>query len=108
MRLVVDSGLHAQGWSRERAIDYMLENSAMTRVDATAEVERYIVNPGQALAYKVGAITIRRLRTKAEQALGPRFDVRAFHGQVLDTGSIPMAVLEAKIEKWISAGGPSS
>jgi uncharacterized protein (DUF885 family) len=106
MRLVVDSGLHAQGWSRERAIDYMLENSAMTRVDATAEVERYIVNPGQALAYKVGALTIRRLRTKAEQALGSRFDVRAFHGQVLDTGSIPMAVLEAKIERWIAADGP--
>jgi uncharacterized protein (DUF885 family) len=107
MRLVVDSGLHAQGWSRERAIDYMLENSAMTRVDATAEVERYIVNPGQALAYKVGALTIRRLRTKAEQALGSRFDVRAFHGQVLDTGSIPMAVLEAKIEAWIGNGGPT-
>jgi uncharacterized protein (DUF885 family) len=106
MRLVVDSGLHAQGWSRDRAIDYMLENSAMTRVDATAEVERYIVNPGQALAYKVGALTIRRLRTKAEQALGSRFDVRAFHGQVLDTGSIPMAVLEAKVERWIAAGGP--
>jgi uncharacterized protein (DUF885 family) len=105
MRLVVDSGLHAQGWSRERAIDYMLENSAMSRVDATAEVERYIVRPGQALAYKVGALTIRRLRTRAEKELGSRFDVREFHRQVLETGSIPMAVLEAKIDAWIGAGG---
>jgi uncharacterized protein (DUF885 family) len=104
MRLVVDSGLHAQGWSRERAIDYMLENSAMSRVDATAEVERYIVRPGQALAYKIGALTIRRLRTKAEKELGSRFDVREFHRQVLETGSIPMAVLEAKIDGWIGAG----
>ena len=105
MRLVVDTGLHAQGWSRERAIDYMLENSAMSRIDATAEVERYIVNPGQALAYKIGALTIRRLRRKAERALGPRFDVRDFHAQVLGTGSIPMAVLEDKIDRWIAAGG---
>lgn len=104
MRLVVDSGLHAHGWSRERAIDYMLENSAMTRVDVIAEVERYIVNPGQALAYKVGALTIRRLRSRAEEALKSRFDVREFHRQVLDTGSIPMAVLEGKIEAWIAVG----
>ena len=103
MRLVVDTGLHAKGWSRERAIDYMLANSAMSRVDVVAEVERYIVSPGQALAYKVGALTIRRLRTKAEQALGPRFDVREFHRQVLDTGNIPLAVLEAKIDGWIAA-----
>jgi uncharacterized protein (DUF885 family) len=103
MRLVVDTGLHAYGWPRERAIDYMLAHSAMSRTDATAEVERYIADPGQALAYKVGALTIQRLRKQAEQALGARFDVRAFHRQVLDTGSLPMAVLEAKIEEWIAA-----
>ena len=102
MRLVVDTGIHAYGWSRERAIDYMLAHSAMSRTDATAEVERYIADPGQALAYKVGALTIQRLRKRAEQALGVRFDVRAFHRQVLDTGNVPMSVLEAKIEAWIA------
>ncbi len=105
MRLVVDTGIHAKGWSREQAIDYMLANSAMGRTDATAEVERYIAIPSQALAYKVGALTIQRLRKKAEDALGPRFDIRAFHAQVLDTGSLPMPVLEAKIDRWIAEGG---
>ncbi|KNZ32673.1 MAG: hypothetical protein AD742_10655 [Methylibium sp. NZG] len=103
MRLVVDTGLHAYGWTRERAIDYLLAHSAMSRTDAVAEVERYIANPGQALAYKIGALTIQRLRRQAEQALGARFDVRAFHRQVLETGSVPMAVLEAKIVAWIAA-----
>ena len=103
MRLVVDTGLHAQAWSRERAIAYMLAHSAMSVTNATAEVERYIADPGQALAYKVGALTIQRLRQRAEQALGARFDIRAFHRQVLETGSVPMAVLEAKIEGWIAA-----
>jgi uncharacterized protein (DUF885 family) len=108
MRLVVDTRLHAFGWTRDQAIDYMLANSAMSRTDATAEVERYIAMPGQALAYKVGALTIRRLRQKAEQALGPRFDVRAFHDQVLMTGSIPMSVLEAKIDAWIASSRVAS
>ncbi len=103
MRLVVDTGIHALGWSRDRAIDYMLENSAMSRTDATAEVERYIAIPGQALAYKLGQLTIRRLRTEAEAALGPRFDPREFHGQVLDSGALPLAVLERKIRDWIAA-----
>ena len=103
MRLVVDTGLHAYGWSREQAIDYMLAHSAMSRTDATAEVERYIVDPGQALAYKVGALTLQRLRRQAEQALGARFDIRAFHRHVLDTGSIPLAVLEAKVAAWIAS-----
>ncbi len=103
MRLVVDTGLHAYGWSRERAIAYMITHSAMSVTDATAEVERYIADPGQALAYKVGALTIQRLRQRAEQAMGARFDIRAFHRQVLETGSVPMAVLEAKIEAWIAA-----
>jgi uncharacterized protein (DUF885 family) len=103
MRLVVDTGLHAKGWSRDQAIKYMLDNSAMSPTDATAEVERYIAIPGQALAYKVGQLTIRRLRTRAEQALGPKFDVRDFHAQVLMSGALPMAVLEAKIDNWIAA-----
>jgi uncharacterized protein (DUF885 family) len=103
MRLVVDTGIHAQGWSRDTAIAYMLNNSAMGRTDATAEVERYIAIPSQALAYKVGQLTIRRLRTKAERELGPRFQVRAFHAQVLMSGALPMAVLQAKIDNWIAA-----
>jgi uncharacterized protein (DUF885 family) len=105
MRLVVDTGIHAKGWSREKAIEYMLANSAMGRTDATAEVERYIAIPSQALAYKVGALKIQELRKKAETALGGKFDIRAFHAQVLDTGSLPMPVLEAKIDRWIAAGG---
>lgn len=103
MRLVVDTGLHSKGWSRDQAIKYMLDNSAMSPTDATAEVERYIAIPGQALAYKVGQLTIRRLRTKAEQALGPRFDVKDFHAQVLMSGALPMKILEEKIDAWIAA-----
>jgi uncharacterized protein (DUF885 family) len=103
MRLVVDTGLHTKGWSREQAIDYMLANSGMGRTDAVAEVERYIAIPGQALAYKIGALTIQRLRRKAEAALGSRFDIRAFHEQVLDSGALPLGVLEAKIDRWIAA-----
>ncbi|MGE3692892.1 MAG: DUF885 family protein [Novosphingobium sp.] len=103
MRLVVDTGLHAKGWRREQAIDYMLANSGMGRTDAIAEVERYIANPGQALAYKIGGLTIQRLRRKAESALGERFDIRAFHEQVLGSGALPLPVLEAKIDRWIAA-----
>jgi uncharacterized protein (DUF885 family) len=103
MRLVVDTGIHSKGWSREQAIDYMLANSGMSRTEVVAEVERYIAIPGQALAYKVGALTIQRLRAKAQAALGKRFDPRAFHAQVLMTGSLPMAVLEKKIDDWIKA-----
>jgi uncharacterized protein (DUF885 family) len=105
MRLVVDTGIHAKGWSRDRAVDYMLANSGMSRTEVTAEVERYIAIPGQALAYKIGALTIQRLRARAEAALGKRFDPRAFHAQVLMTGSLPMGVLEKKIDDWIAAGG---
>jgi len=105
MRLVVDTGIHSKGWTRDQAIKYMLDNSAMGKTDATAEVERYIAIPSQALAYKVGQLTIRRLRTKAETALGPKFDVRDFHAQVLMSGALPMAVLEKKIDDWIARGG---
>ena len=103
LRLVVDSGIHDLGWSRDEAINYMMANSAMGRTDATAEVERYIAIPGQALAYKVGQLQIRKLRDRAEAALGPKFDVRDFHAQVLGSGALPMAVLEAKIDRWIAA-----
>jgi len=103
MRLVVDSGIHAKGWTRDQAIRYMLDNSSMGKTDATAEVERYIAIPGQALAYKVGALTIQRLKKKAQDALGAKFDPREFHAQVLMTGSLPMAVLEKKIDDWIAA-----
>jgi uncharacterized protein (DUF885 family) len=102
MRLVVDTGLHAKGWSRETAIDYMLANSGMGRTDATAEVERYIANPAQALSYKIGALTIQRLRKKAQGALGAKWDIRAFHDQVLGSGALPLPVLEAKIDRWIA------
>ena len=105
MRLVVDTGLHAKGWTREQAIDYMLANSGMGRSDATAEVERYIAIPGQALSYKIGALTIQRLRAKAEKAMGGRFDIRLFHEQVLGSGALPLPVLEAKIDRWIADGG---
>lgn len=103
MRLVVDTGLHAKGWSREQAITFMMENSGMTETEVVAEVERYIAIPSQALAYKVGSLTIQRLRKKAEDALGKKFDLREFHNQVLNTGSLPMPVLEAKIDRWIAA-----
>jgi uncharacterized protein (DUF885 family) len=102
MRLVVDSGIHALGWSRDQSIDYMLANSPMSRTDATAEVERYIAIPGQALAYKIGALTIQRCKAKAMAALGPKFDPRAFHAEVLMTGALPMPVLERKIDDWIA------
>ena len=103
MRLVVDSGIHSKGWTREQAIKYMLDDSSMGETDATAEVERYIAIPSQALAYKIGALTIQRLKAKAEKELGPKFDPREFHDQVLNTGALPMSVLEAKINRWIAA-----
>jgi uncharacterized protein (DUF885 family) len=103
MRLVVDTGLHAKGWTRDQAIKYMLDNSAMGKTDATSEVERYIAIPGQALAYKIGQLKIHELRTRAEQALSDKFDIRGFHAQVLGTGALPLAVLESKIDTWIAA-----
>ena len=103
MRLVVDTGLHSKGWTRQQAIDYMLANSDMGKTDATAEVERYIAIPTQALAYKIGALTIMRLKEKAKTQLGKKFDVREFHNQVLNTGALPLTVLEKKIDEWISA-----
>ena len=103
MRLVVDTGIHSKGWTREQAIDYLLANSDMGKTDATAEVERYIAIPSQALAYKIGALTIQRLKDKAKKELGKKFDVREFHNQVLNTGALPLTVLETKIDTWIAA-----
>jgi uncharacterized protein (DUF885 family) len=103
MRLVVDTGLHTRGWSRERAIKYMLDNSSMAPSDVEAEVERYIADPGQALGYKIGQIRIRELRSKAEAALGSKFDIKEFHSEVLRGGSLPLDVLEAKLDRWVKS-----
>ena len=103
MRLVVDTGLHAFGWSREEAIAFMLENSSLAETDVIAEVERYIVWPGQALAYKIGELTIRGLREDAQRALGDRFDLKDWHGMILRGGALPMDVLAARNQRWIEA-----
>ncbi len=103
MRLVVDTGIHAKGWTRDQAIDFMMQNSGMTRTEVVAEVDRYIAIPSQALAYKIGALKIQELRKRAETKLGPKFDIKTFHEQVLNTGGLPLAVLEAKIDRWIAA-----
>ena len=110
MRLVVDTGIHNLGWTRDQSITYMLTHSGMSKTDATAEVERYIAIPSQALAYKIGALTIQRLRDKAQAELGPKFDYREFHAEVLDTGALPLPVLEHKIDAWIAArkSGPDA
>jgi uncharacterized protein (DUF885 family) len=99
---VVDTGIHAQGWTRQQAIDYMAQNSALTMTNITNEVDRYIAWPGQALAYKTGQMKIRELRTEAERALGPKFDVRRFHDVVLGSGSVPLGVLEDNVRLWIA------
>jgi len=101
MRLVVDTGLHSRGWSREQAIRYMLDHSSMAESDATAEVERYIAYPAQALGYKVGQLRISAMRARAEAALGAKFDLKAFHSVILRDGALPMDVLDAKVDRWI-------
>lgn len=103
IRLVVDTGLHAKGWTREQAIQYSLDNEAESEASITSEIERYMANPGQALSYKIGQLKIRELRSKASKALGDNFDIREFHDEVLETGCIPLALLEAKIDKWIAS-----
>ncbi len=103
IRLVVDTGLHAKGWSRQQVIDYMLANSAQGLTQSISETERYMAIPGQALAYKIGELKIIELRRRAEAALGGRFDIKAFHTEVLKDGSLPLDVLELKISRWIDA-----
>ncbi|CAM1346671.1 DUF885 domain-containing protein [Tenacibaculum crassostreae] len=103
IRLVVDTGMHAKGWSREKAIQYSLDNEAESEASIISEIERYMANPGQALSYKIGQLKIRELRDKATKELGDKFDIREFHNQVLETGCIPLALLENKIDKWIAS-----
>ena len=102
-RLVVDTGLHQLGWTRQQAIDYLQENTAKTEQDIAVEVDRYIVWPGQALAYKIGELKIKELRAKAERELNSRFDLRRFHNALLDNGALPLALLEREMEAWIEA-----
>ena len=101
-RLVVDAGIHAKGWTRERAIAYMLEHTALAPANVEAEVNRYVSWPGQAAAYKVGELRIAELRARAERRLGARFDLRAFHDAVLANGPVSLDVLEAEVERWIA------
>lgn len=102
IRLVVDTGIHSKGWSREKAIQYSLDNEAESEDSITREIERYMANPGQALSYKIGQLKIRELRARAEKVLGEKFDIKEFHNQVLETGCIPLQLLENKIDKWVS------
>ncbi len=101
VRLVVDTGMHALGWTRQQAIDFFLENAGKAEHDIVVEVDRYIVWPGQALSYKIGELKLQELRRRAEEELGERFDIRAFHDRVLGSGALPLTVLEARIDDWI-------
>ena len=103
IRLVVDTGLHSKDWSRQQVLDYMYANTAVQEARAVSEAERYIAIPGQALAYKIGQLKIRELRTRAELALGDKFDIRGFHAQVLEDGELPLSVLDTKIDRWIAS-----
>ena len=103
IRLVVDTGLHTKGWSREKAIQYSLDNEAESEAGITSEIERYMANPGQALSYKIGQLKIRELRSNAEQKLGDKFDIKMFHEKVLESGCIPLQLLEEKINKWVAS-----
>lgn len=102
VRLVVDTGIHAKRWTREQAIEYMILHTGMGRDEVTAEIERYIVWPGQALAYKVGMEKILELRQRARDQLGEDFDIREFHDVVLKNGSMPLAILERVVDDWIA------
>jgi uncharacterized protein (DUF885 family) len=102
VRLVVDTGMHAMGWSRERAIDYSVATEGIHLDEATAEIERYAVWPGQALGYKLGMLKILELRQRAQEQLGDRFDIRTFHDRILEEGALPLNLMEAKIDAWIA------
>jgi uncharacterized protein (DUF885 family) len=102
VRLVTDTGIHSKRWTRERAIQYFLQNALLSERDATKEVERYFNWPGQATSYMIGQLKILELRNRAQQALGPRFDIRDFHGVVLENGSVPLDVLEELVNDYIA------
>jgi len=102
IRLVVDTGIHSKGWSREMAIQYSLDNEAESEASIISEIERYMANPGQALSYKIGQLKIQELRKRASDKLGDKFDIKQFHNIVLESGCVPLAILEARIEEWIS------
>ena len=102
-RLVIDTGIHHKGWTRDQAIEYLASRTALSRHEVETEVDRYISWPAQALSYKLGELAIAGLRREAEQSLGPRFDLRAFHDVVLSQGSVPLPVLEAQVREWIAA-----
>jgi uncharacterized protein (DUF885 family) len=106
-RLVIDTGIHSKGWTRTQALAFFRDNTALSERELTTEVDRYIGWPGQALSYYLGQLAIQRARAKAEAALGAKFDVRAFHDTVLSVGSVPLPVLEARIDRFIAEGGPS-
>jgi uncharacterized protein (DUF885 family) len=101
IRLVVDVGIHAKGWSREKAVQYSLDNEAETEANTIAEIERYMANQGQALSYKVGQLKIRQLRTEAEQKKGEKFDIKSFHNETLKYGCLPLKVYENAIKEWM-------
>ena len=101
-RLVIDTGIHHKGWTRQQAIDYLAGHTALSQHEVETEVDRYISWPGQALSYKLGEIKIVELRARAEKALGEKFDVRSFHDAVLETGSVPLPVLEQHIDAYIA------
>jgi len=101
-RLVVDTGLHAKGWSREQAIDYMVSTTGIAETDVTSEVERYMALPGQACAYKLGELKILELREKAKAALGPKFNLKDFHAVVLENGGVPLTLLEQLVDEWVA------
>ena len=101
IRLVVDTGMHSMAWSRQQAIDYFMANASKSEHDITVEVDRYIVWPGQALAYKIGELKLKELRALATKELGDRFDIRQFHDQVLNHGALPLDILEKRIQDWV-------
>ena len=101
-RLVVDPGMHALGWTREQAIQFMLDNTALSELNIKNEVDRYIAWPGQATAYKIGELRIRALRERAEKELGAKFDIRDFHDVVLGAGAVPLSILERRVNEWMS------